>query len=74
MINIVTRASKGAPLTNAEMDANLINLRDAIGTGGGTNFGFDSYSVQGGDLVVSNVSGLISSQSIVNGELHITVN
>jgi hypothetical protein len=28
MVTLVTRAGKGSPLTNAEMDANLINLNE----------------------------------------------
>lgn len=32
MLNIITRASKGFPLTNAEMDQNLDSLRNAVDT------------------------------------------
>ena len=45
------------------------------GTGGGngTNVTFDSYHLENGNLVVTKTTPLITSQSVVNGELIITV-
>lgn len=37
MTTLVTRAGKGSPLTNAEMDANLENLNNSVLTTGGTS-------------------------------------
>lgn len=49
----------------------------AVGSGGsgssGVFLGFDSYYLDQGDLVVSKVSSLTTSQSIVDGELVLSV-
>ena len=57
---IVTRASKGAPLTAAEMDANFNNINDAVitvtgDTGSITNSLNESFQISGGVATTSKV-------------------
>ena len=50
MVDIVTRAGKGSPLTNAEVDTNFTNLATAVDAAPAPNDGTLTMAVSGTGL------------------------
>jgi hypothetical protein len=60
MAVIVTRTGKGSPLTNAELDANFVNINNQLATAditAGTITGITDLAIADGGTGASNVAG-----------------
>ena len=58
MVALVTRASKGSPLTNAELDANFTSLSTAVDEGGGLAYlvKTSAYTTADGEGIIADTS------------------
>jgi hypothetical protein len=64
MATIVTRAGKGSPLTNTEMDANLTNLNAVTPAGGGV------AAAAGTNNDITGMTGLLTVPSIIRSAIN----
>jgi hypothetical protein len=64
MASITTRAGKGSPLTNAELDANFVNLNDGLATAAITAGTLSGVAVTSSTINSSTIGASIPSTGI----------